>query len=55
MQARGEDKSDWTGAAARLGCFVGTFSPSRRQIRSTRLNFTIQPAFRNSAVMQRYP
>ena len=24
----------------RLGCFCGTFSPSRRQIRSTRLKFT---------------
>jgi transposase len=37
----------------RLGCFAGTFSPSRRQIRSTRLTFTTQPAFRNSAVMRR--
>ena len=28
----------------RLGCLWGTFSPSRRQIRSTRLSLTIQPA-----------
>lgn len=28
----------------RLGCFLGTFSPSWRQIRSTRLWFTRQPA-----------
>ena len=27
-----------------LGCLAGTFSPSRRQIRSTRLRFTAQPA-----------
>src|SRR5262249_57914025 len=28
---------------ARLGCRGGTFSPSRRQIRSTRLSLTSQP------------
>src|SRR6478672_2120381 len=28
----------------RLGCLWGTFSPSRRQIRSTRLSLTSQPA-----------
>src|SRR6476646_2779374 len=28
---------------ARLGCRAGTFSPSRRQIRSTRLSLTSQP------------
>ena len=28
----------------RLGCLAGTFSPSRRQIRSTRLSLTTQPA-----------
>ena len=38
----------------RLGCFAGTFSPSRRQIRSTRLTFTTQPALRNSAAIRRY-
>src|SRR5207237_9558009 len=27
----------------RLGCLAGTFSPSRRQIRSTRLSLTSQP------------
>jgi hypothetical protein len=26
----------------RLGCFAGTFSPSRRQMRSTRFLFTVQ-------------
>ena len=36
-----------------LGCFWGTFSPSRRQIRSTRFTFTAQPAFRSRAVMRR--
>ena len=28
----------------RLGCLAGTFSPSRRQILSTRLSLTTQPA-----------
>lgn len=37
----------------RLGCFCGTFSPSRRQIRSTRLWFTDQPAACSSAVTRR--
>src|SRR5439155_5265432 len=31
----------------RLGCLAGTFSPSRRQIRSTRLSLTSQPAWRS--------
>ncbi len=39
----------------RLGCFLGTFSPSRRQIRSTRLWFTRQPSSRSIAVTLRYP
>ena len=30
-----------------LGCLAGTFSPSRRQMRSTRLSFTNQPAARS--------
>lgn len=33
----------------------GTFSPSRRQILSTRLTFTLQPARCSIAVMRRYP
>ena len=37
----------------RLGCFLGTFSPSRRQIRSTRLSFTSQPASRSKAAILR--
>jgi hypothetical protein len=37
----------------RLGCFLGTFSPSRRQIRSTRLSFTNQPADRSRAAILR--
>src|SRR5215813_12988107 len=32
----------------RLGCLCGTFSPSRCQIRSTRLSLIIQPACRSS-------
>ncbi len=36
-----------------FGCFCGTFSPSRRQIRSTRFTFTAQPASRSSAVTRR--
>ena len=36
-----------------FGCLLGTFSPSRRQIRSTRFAFTTQPAWRRSAVMRR--
>jgi hypothetical protein len=30
----------------RFGCLEGTFSPSRRQIRSTRFLFTTHPAWR---------
>src|SRR5437773_11374684 len=33
----------------RLGCLWGTFSPSRCQIRSTRLSLIIQPAWRRSS------
>ena len=36
-----------------LGCLAGTFSPSCRQIRSTRLRFTAQPASRSKAVTRR--
>ena len=36
-----------------FGCFCGTFSPSRRQIRSTRLSFTTQPASRSMAAIRR--
>ena len=36
-----------------LRCFCGTFSPSRRHIRSTRLAFTAHPASRSIAVMRR--
>ena len=39
----------------RLGCLAGTFSPSHRQIRSTRFLFTVQPALRSNAVIRRYP
>jgi penicillin V acylase-like amidase (Ntn superfamily) len=37
-----------------LGCLPGTFSPSRRQIRSTRLSLTTQPAEdrRSSAIFR---
>ena len=38
-----------------FGCLCGTFSPSSRQIRSTRLWFTDQPSLRSKAVMRRYP
>ena len=34
----------------RLGCLWGTFSPSRCQIRSTRLSLIVQPAWRSSAI-----
>ncbi|MDQ0420465.1 hypothetical protein J2045_001484 [Peteryoungia aggregata LMG 23059] len=37
----------------RLGCLDGTFSPSRRHIRSTRLTFTIQPAWCIIAVISK--
>jgi len=36
-----------------FGCFWGTFSPSRRQIRSTRFTFTAQPASRSRTVIRR--
>src|SRR5205807_10214014 len=39
----------------RLGCLGGTFSPSRRQIRSTRLSLIIQPACRRSSATLRSP
>lgn len=46
--------SRWTAASRpRFGCFCGTFSPSRRQIRSTRLALTSQPSLRSSAVIRR--
>jgi hypothetical protein len=35
----------------RLGCLWGTFSPSRCQIRSTRLSLIVQPAWRRSAAV----
>jgi integrase len=38
---------------ARLGCRAGTFSPSRRQIRSTRLSLTSQPPRRSSSAILR--
>lgn len=38
---------------AALGLPAGTFSPSRRQIRSTRLLLTSQPAAFNSALIFR--
>jgi hypothetical protein len=37
----------------RLGCLAGTFSPSRRQILSTRLSLTSQPAIFSSALILR--
>ena len=36
-----------------LGCLAGTFSPSRRQIRSTLLWFTSQPSILSRAVTLR--
>ena len=36
-------------------CLFGTFSPSRRQMRSTRSLLTFQPARTSSAVIRRYP
>ena len=39
----------------RLGCRRGTFSPSRRQMRSTRLWLRRQPSARSSAVTRRWP
>ena len=40
-------------AERRLGCFLGTFSPWRRQIRSTRLSLMSQPARRSSSAILR--
>ena len=37
----------------RLGCLAGTFRPSRRQIRSTRLSLTSQPAAFSNALILR--
>ncbi len=41
------------GVRVLFGCFAGTFSPSRRQIRSTRLRFAAQPASCSNAAMRR--
>jgi hypothetical protein len=38
-----------------LGCFLVIFSPSSRQIRSTRLWFTRHPSQCNRAIILRYP
>lgn len=38
-----------------FGCRCGTFSHSRRQMRLTRLAFTVQPSSRSKAVMRRQP
>ena len=37
----------------RFGCLAGTFSPSRRHRRSTRLSLTCQPASRSRAAIRR--
>ncbi len=37
----------------RFDCFAGTFKPSRRQMRSTRLWLTHQPSARSNAVIRR--
>ena len=37
-----------------FGCFLGTFSPSRLHMRSTRLWFTCQPRSLSNAVILRY-
>ena len=37
----------------RFGCFCGSFSPSRRQMRWTRLAFTCQPSVLSKAVIRR--
>jgi hypothetical protein len=37
----------------RFGCFLGTFNPSRRHSRSTRLSLTCQPASRSNAAILR--
>ena len=44
-----------TQSRPRLGCLAGTLSPSPRQIRSTRLWFTLHPSPRSMAVTRRYP
>ena len=42
--ARFQGATGSRGGRQRLGCLAGTFSPTRRQIRSTRLWLTTQPA-----------
>jgi hypothetical protein len=39
----------------RRGCFLGTFMPACRQIRSTRLWFTFQPSFLSIPVIRGDP
>ena len=43
LRPQADARSSVSHRRPRLGCFLGTFSPSRRQIRSTRLLFTTQP------------
>ena len=38
-----------------FGCFIGTFSPSRRHKRSIRLSFTCQPPSLSNEAIRRYP
>jgi hypothetical protein len=38
-----------------FGCFIGTFSPSRRHRRSIRLSLTCHPASLSNAAILRYP
>ena len=44
-----------TQSRPRLGCLAGTLSPPPRQIRSTRLWFTLHPSHCSMAVTRRYP
>ena len=51
--AQAYDEPSFSQSLPRFGCFCGTFSPSRRQIRGARLAFTAQPAQRSRAVIRR--
>ena len=51
VHSEGMSREGFSQSRPFFGCFIGTFSPSRRHSRSTRLSLTCQPASRNSAAI----
>ena len=53
LRPQPDKQPSWSHSRLRLGCFAGTLSLARRQMRCTRLALTRQPSVRSSAVMRR--